>query len=296
MSKTLPHYLQAFAVSAVLFISGCATTVPMPDVYPSGLAAALPHTDGYGLLAKPAPLPDSVRKAAYAQAKQSCAVDCVTPAGKVLGTVDHVPAYSNCQSTCARSEFSFMDLRTKAISLHEKPPTDKQLHYVGLTYQCVEYARRWWMTNLGITFGDVDSAHEILYLTEGENIQTNAKFPLARSLNGTATRPPQRGDLLVYYPNPADPKWRHGHVAVIVGVDLAHGWVNVAEQNYNNLPWVKPNQYARQLRLFNVGGRYHIEDVASDKISNPAGGLISGWVYPLNYLNDNSINYTSEKK
>ena len=268
----------------------------MPEVYPSGLAATLPHTDGYGLLAKPAPLPDSVRKAAYAQAKQSCAVDCVTPAGKVLGAVDHVPAYSNCQSTCARTEFSFMDLRTKAISLHEKPPTDKQLHYVGLTYQCVEYARRWWMTNLGITFGDVDSAHEILYLTAGENSQTNAKFPLARSLNGTATRPPQRGDLLVYYPNPADPKWRHGHVAVIVGVDLAHGWVNVAEQNYNNLPWVKPNQYARQLRLFNVGGRYHIEDVASDKISNPAGGLISGWIYPLNYLNDNSINYTSEKK
>ena len=280
MSKTLPHYLQALAVSAVLFISGCATTAPMPDVYPSGLAAALPHTDGYGLLAKPAPLPESVRKAAYAQAKQSCAVDCVTPAGKVLGTVDHVPAYSNCQSTCARSEFSFMDLRTKAISLHEKPPTDKQLHYVGLSYQCVEYARRWWMTNHGITFGDVDSAHEILYLTEGENIQTNAKFPLARSLNGTATRPPQRGDLLVYYPNPADPKWRHGHVAVIVGVDLAHGWVNVAEQNYNNLPWVKPKQYARQLRLFNVGGRYHIEDVASDKIQNPMGGLISGWVYP----------------
>lgn len=280
MSKTIPHYLQALAVSAVLLINGCATTAPMPDVYPSGLVAALPHTDGYGLLAKPAPLLESARKAAYAQAKQSCDVGCVTPAGKILGAVDNVPAYSNCQSTCARAEFSFMDLRTKAVFLHEKPPADKSVHYVGLTYQCVEYARRWWMTNLGITFGDVDSAHEILYLTEGENIQTNAKFPLARSLNGTATRPPQRGDLLIYYPNPTDPKWRHGHVAVIVGVDLAHGWVNVAEQNYNNLPWVKPNQYARQLRLFSVGGRYHIEDVASDKISNPAGGLISGWIYP----------------
>ena len=248
--------------------------------YPSGLASALPHTDGYGLLAKPAPLAEATRKQAYAQAKQACDVGCVTPAGKLLGTADHVPAYSNCQSTCARSEFSFMDLRNKTISLHRKPPADKQQHYVGLSYQCVEYARRWWMTNLGITFGDVDSAHEILYLTEGEAIYSNAKFPLARSLNGTAKRPPKRGDLLIYYPNPNDPKWRHGHVAVIVGVDLARGWVNVAEQNYNNLPWAKPQQYARQLRLFNVGGRYHIEDIASDKTSNPNGGLISGWIYP----------------
>ncbi|HRJ53553.1 MAG TPA: CHAP domain-containing protein [Candidatus Thiothrix moscowensis] len=273
--------LSAWILSATLLLGGCAS---LPETgssaYPAGLAAVLPNTDGYGLLAKPAPLPEAVSKQAYAQAKQSCDTGCVTPAGKLLGVADQVPGYSNCQSTCARSEFSFMDLRSKAISLHEKPPADKQLHYVGLSYQCVEYARRWWMTNLGITFGDVDSAHDILYLTEGENIHTDGKFPLARSINGTAKRPPKRGDLLIYYPNPADPKWRHGHVAVVVGVDLQHGWVNVAEQNYNNLPWAQPNRYARQLRLFEVGGRYHIADVASDKTRNPAGGLVSGWIYP----------------
>ncbi|MEZ5453330.1 MAG: CHAP domain-containing protein [Thiothrix sp.] len=274
MINKLASLFKALLLSSLLLAGGCASTNP------PGLAAPLPNTDGYGLLAKPAPMPVTLLKQAYGQARQSCDTGCVTPAGKLLGVADHVPGYSNCQSTCVRPEFSFMDLRNKAISLHEKPPADKQLHYVGLTYQCVEYARRWWMTNLGITFGDVDSAHEILYLTEGENIQTNTPFPLARSVNGTANRPPKRGDLLIYYPNPADPKWRHGHVAVVVGVDLQHGWVNVAEQNYNNLPWAKPNQYARQLRLFDVGGRYHLEDVASDKTSNPAGGLISGWIYP----------------
>lgn len=273
--------LSAWVLSVTLLLGGCAS---LPETssstYPAGLAAVLPNTDGYGLLAKPAPLPEALSKQAYAQAKQFCDTGCATPAGKLLGVADQVPGYSNCQSTCARSEFSFMDLRSKVISLHEKPPADKQLHYVGLSYQCVEYARRWWMTNLGITFGDVDSAHDILYLTEGENIHTDGKFPLARSINGTAKRPPKRGDLLIYYPNPADPKWRHGHVAVVVGVDLQHGWVNVAEQNYNNLPWAQPNQYARQLRLFEVGGRYHIADVASDKTRNPAGGLVSGWIYP----------------
>lgn len=280
MINKLPRLLKALAFSAIVLASGCASVGNVGSAAPVGLAENLPNTDGYGLLAKPASVPESVSKAAYAQAKLSCDTGCATPAGKLLGEVDHVPAYSNCQSTCARSEFSFMDLRNKAISLHEKPPADKQLHYVGLTYQCVEYARRWWMSNLGITFGDVDSAYDILYLTDGENIHTDAKFPLARSINGTATRPPKRGDLLIYYPNPADPKWRHGHVAVVVGADLQHGWVNVAEQNYNNLPWAKPNQYARQLRLFEVGGRYHLEDVASDRTSNPVGGLISGWIYP----------------
>lgn len=281
MIMGLSSTIKVLALGCALLVSGCTTTLPdSAGAYPSALAASLPHTDGYGLLAKPVPLPEAVRKQAYAQAKQSCDTGCATPAGKVLGVADQVPGYSNCQSTCARSAFSFMDLRSKAISLHEKPPADKQLHYVGLTYQCVEYARRWWMTNLGITFGDVDSAYEILYLTEGETIHTGGKFPLARSINGTATRPPQRGDLLIYYPNPADPKWRHGHVAVVVGVDRQHGWVNVAEQNYNNLPWAKPNQYARQLRLFEVGGRYQVADVASDRVSNPVGGLVSGWIYP----------------
>lgn len=279
--------LRAFAFSAVLLASGCASVgeISTPKTaasaaYPAALAAALPNTDGYGLSAKPAPLPADAQKQAYQQAQQSCSSHCVTPAGKLLGVADGVQAYSNCQSTCARSEFSFMDLRTKAVSLHEKPPADPQLHYVGLTYQCVEYARRWWMTNQGITFGDVDSAFDILYLTEGENIHTKAKFPLARSINGTAHRPPKRGDLLIYYPNPTDPKWRHGHVAVVVNVDQQRGLVAVAEQNYNNQPWENPSHYARQIRLFEVGGRYRLVDVAANSVKNSTGGLISGWIYP----------------
>lgn len=286
MKQTLPLALRTLAFSVALLASGCTSldNISAPNTassaYPAALAAALPNTDGYGLLAKPAPLPAERQKQAYQQAQQSCSSQCVTPQGKLLGTADGVHGYSNCQSTCARSAFSFMDLRTKAVSLHEKPPADPQLHYIGLTYQCVEYARRWWMSNLGITFGDVDSAHEILYLTEGENIHTNAKFPLARSINGTAKRPPKRGDLLIYYPNPEDPKWRHGHIAVVVDVDKQRGLVSVAEQNYNNLPWSNPGRYARQIRLFDVGGRYYLADIAEKSVNNPAGGLISGWIYP----------------
>jgi hypothetical protein len=175
-----------------------------------------------------------------------------------------------------------MDLTTKKISLASKPPENKQLHYVGLTYQCVEYARRWWMSNLGITFGDIDSAYEILYLTEGENIYNNSKFPLARSINGTAKRAPQRGDLVIYYPDPNNPLWRHGHVAVVVGVDKAKGLVSLAEENYDNRPWQDPQHFARQIRLFEVNGLYRLVDVSANTAKNPIGGQISGWIYPAN--------------
>jgi hypothetical protein len=193
-------FLRIVAFSAALLASGCASL---------GNVAELPRTDGYGLLAKPAPLPAEAQKQAYQQAQQSCSSHCVTPAGKLLGVADGVKAYSNCQSTCARSE-----------------------------------------------------------------------FPLARSINGTAQRPPKRGDLLIYYPNPADPKWRHGHVAVVVNVDQQRGLVAVAEQNYNNQPWENPSHYARQIRLFEVGGRYRLVDVAENSVKNSMGGLISGWIYP----------------
>ena len=36
------------------------------------------------------------------------------------------------------------------------------------------------------------------------------------------------------YPNRTDPEWRHGHVAVVVAVDLDQGHVALAEENYDN--------------------------------------------------------------
>lgn len=102
--------------------------------------------------------------------------------------VDGVKAFSNCKSTCIQSEYSFFHLKNKAVSIHKADPKDNNLHYIGLTYQCVEYARRWWMKTKGITFGDIDSAYEIMYLKNGEDIYSKRNFLLARSVNGSATR------------------------------------------------------------------------------------------------------------
>jgi len=238
------------------------------------------NTDGYGLKPKPSPKSKEESAQNYRQGLLACDADCITPIGQTLGQANGVPAYSNCKSTCILPEYSFMDLQNQSISIHKTNPNDENKHYVGLIYQCVEYARRWWMKNLGITFGDIDSAYEIIYLTNGKNIDSNDSFKLARSINGSAKRPPKKGDLLVYYPNFEIQNWRHGHVAVVVDVDLEHGTVSVAEQNYANLPWQNPSKYSRKIQLFSIAGQYRVIDVNSNKHTNSKGGLIAGWIYP----------------
>jgi hypothetical protein len=175
-----------------------------------------------------------------------------------------------------------MDLATKQVSIHSSNPNKKSLHYIGVIHQCVEYARKWWMLNQGITFGSIDSAFEILYLTEAKNIYTNEQFPLARSINGSATIPPKRGDLIIYAADRNNPKWRHGHVAVVVESDLKSGLVSIAEENYDNKPWQNPIAYSRQLRLFKVGAYYTLLDISPEQVVNASGATISGWIYPLN--------------
>ena len=241
----------------------------------------LPRTDGYGLLPKPPPFKKEKSKKMFAEGKTLCDKKCDTPFGSKLGVADGATGYSNCQSRCIRPEYSFLNLKTNEVTLHKKDPKNKNLHYIGVTYQCVEYSRKWWMKNKGITYASIDSAHEIIYLTEGKNIRTSETFPLGRSINGTAKRPPKRGDLVVYYPDRDNPEWRHGHVAVVVATDLKAGTVSLAEENYDNLAWQVPDAYSRKIRLFEIGGRYTLLDVETTKNNNREGGLISGWMYPV---------------
>lgn len=241
----------------------------------------LPNTDGAGLLPKPPALSKEEGRKMFAEGKLACDKNCVTPFGEVLGAVDGAIGRSNCVSRCIRPEYSFLDLTSKEISVHQQDPEQENLHYIGVTYQCVEYARKWWMKNKGITYGSIDSAHEIIYLTEGKDIRTEKTFPLARSINGSAKRPPRRGDLVVYYPDRDNPDWIHGHVAVVVSTDLKDGSVSLAEENYDNKPWKDPTAFARKIHLFEIGGRYTLIDVPVTQNKHSKGGLISGWIYPL---------------
>lgn len=273
--------LQSGLMVARTTADAAADTTTDPNSSTTAIEVVLPHTDGFGLRSKPPSFSKEDHARLFAEGKEACDGPCVTPFGTVLGIADGAESRSNCVSACVRPEYSFLDRASGVVSVHADNPKQDNLQYIGVTYQCVEYARKWWMKNQGITFGSVDSAHEILYLTEGKNIETQQPLPLARSINGTARRPPKRGDLVVYYPDRIDPEWRHGHVAVVVAVDLEKGSVALAEENYDNQPWQNSQAFARQISLFEVNGQYTLLDVPLTTRRNAEGGRIAGWLYPL---------------
>ncbi len=240
---------------------------------------AVAGVDG-SLPPKPAPLSKTQLKQLYEQGQQQCAHNCATPFGQALGSNRGVVAYSNCRSECIRPEYSFLNLKTGEISLHKQDPKNPEQKYIGVIYQCVEYARRWWMTQLGIRFGSVDSAWEVLYLEKGQFVGRDATFELDRFINGQAHQPPAVGDLLVYAPDRSRNHWLHGHVAVVVESHPQAGWLAVAEENYDNRPWPKGQQYARKLQLLQTGPYWQVLDLPPGQIHGPDAGSISGWVRP----------------
>ncbi|KPA84388.1 D-alanyl-glycyl endopeptidase-like protein [Leptomonas pyrrhocoris] len=199
------------------------------------------------------------------------------PFGAVLGAHDGVYAYSNCY---AHSCVSFVDfeypipLPPGAHTPLDDPQATTRLMRTGMKWQCVEYARRYWMlrgTPAPAVFGAVEGAADmwtdLSFVTLLDNVTT---APLWKYTNGAPVgsggSAPRVGDLLIY-PRDTDGKFPFGHVAVIVGVELpgerpqattnsdeAHaareGRAYIAEQNWHSSPWPEPyHNYSRWLPL-----------------------------------------------
>lgn len=173
---------------------------------------------------------------------QSCLNKCSTPFGNKLGENKGVIGYSNCNPDCESEQWY-------TIKIGEQP------HRSGMKWQCVEYARRWYMLQLGYTFSSIDHAYQIWDLVEAEQLGSAVKKPWNKFSNGLSIEQPQANDLLIYNKE----QGIHGHVSVIVKV--AHGYVYLAEQNYSNTKWESPT-YARKARLIkSPQGHYTIEDL-----------------------------------
>lgn len=119
-------------------------------------------------------------------------------------------------------------------------------HYTGLKWECVEYARRWFIQMRGITFEDVATAEDLWKLKTAKEITTgkNITFMNGTRKNGKgmqATSMPPVGALLIYRKTNKDP---YGHVAVVVKVNRVT--VDVAEQNYSLKKW---KGYSRRVNM-----------------------------------------------
>lgn len=172
----------------------------------------------------------------------ACVGACDAPFGAALGTTPTgLVAYSNCRPHCVLPV-----------------PNRWDGTYTGIRWQCVELARRWLIARRGLTFGDVNLAIDIWTgIDHYRDVETGERHAVLSVPNG-AEAPPAVGNLLIY----AKVLEGTGHVAVITDVTLpqgaAPGNVEVAEQNYANLPW--PDDYARRIPLLRVDGRWWLLD------------------------------------
>lgn len=186
--------------------------------------------------------------------KEYCATTktnkCVTPFGTFLGEFDGVKAYFNCRSECVNN---------LPNQIPAKVGSSENIN-TGISWQCVEYARRWWVLKLGIVFGSVDTANQIYDLTEAIRIKDGKKISLQHFPNSSHYLP-RIGDLLIYKKDLNSSSWIYGHVAVIAGVNVKQGYIDVAEQNYKNQVWEKKNKYARRIAIELKDGVYTIYDI-----------------------------------
>ena len=202
-----------------------------------------------------------------AEPPNQCSTNCITPFGTKLGESFGVPAYSNCQSLC---------IRNKSFTLPKEETGLQENVYTGMSWQCVEYARRWLIKNKHIAFGSINYAYEIWDLPNITNLNDNKKIKFENFENGESKNPPQVGDLIIYNKSKTLP---YGHVAVVVDVNLNAGYADLAEENYENKTWDNPEKYARKLKLMIKNGEYTLTNVRfEDKvINNEEEENIIGW-------------------
>lgn len=181
--------------------------------------------------------------------------DCVTPYGQELGESHGVKGFSNCNSQTTSYEVIMNEE-------HEIPS--------GMSWQCVEYARRYYQLKLGLTFKDVWGAHNIWDLREVEVLKSARALPFISYPNGLSTSYPLEGSLVIY---PISEECPYGHVAVIVKIEVDRGQVYIAEQNWHNNVWPQDKSFSRILLLQkDVHDYYHLVD--------QDGFEILGWKYP----------------
>ncbi|RNF14444.1 putative D-alanyl-glycyl endopeptidase-like protein [Trypanosoma cruzi] len=186
--------------------------------------------------------------------------DCVSPYGAILGAAGDVFAYSNCNR-------NYDSKSRNNVSSQNKES--------GLKWDCMEFARRYWMlrgTPVRATFDSVVGAADIWALNF-VRLLDGSKTPLLKYPNGLPRRDggsaPRAGDLLIY------PRQRNdfpfGHVAVVVGVTKDS--VLVAEQNWDNKMWPGPyHNHSREIRMLYspIHDAYNITE--EDNI------IIDGWM------------------
>ncbi|CAF1084637.1 unnamed protein product [Adineta steineri] len=161
----------------------------------------------------------------------------LAPYNQILGTASiNVPAYSNTDDGVFH------------IGRH-------YMHgiFLGVKWQCVEYARRWLLLRKSCIFKNIRFAADIWEsLTYVERVTDGKHFPLKPHPNGSPTLP-KIDTFLIYAISTEQPV---GHIAVIC--DVGPNYIRIAEQNNKFHYW--NGEYAREIPMIQKDGLYYLED------------------------------------
>ncbi|OQS07147.1 bifunctional glutathionylspermidine amidase/glutathionylspermidine synthetase [Thraustotheca clavata] len=126
--------------------------------------------------------------------------------------------------------------------------------YTGVRWQCVELGRRYLYVNYGVVFGSVDYAFQIFDLPTFKRIATQAPVAITKHPNGSP-EPPAHGSLLIW--SPYGEMAETGHVAVVV--NATDTFVDIVEQNVEDIIWPHGQQYSRRLQVERNATSYFIK-------------------------------------
>jgi hypothetical protein len=174
---------------------------------------------------------------------------CVTKFGKKLGYFKNVPAFSNCNNSFKSDLNNFINYKNENI-------------FSGMQWQCVEYARRYLITKLGVTFSSVNGAEDVFALKTVESIQDGKKYKFKTYKNNfdcqRSNNMPKVNDVIIWARNKNDTPY--GHIAVILKVEGDN--IYIGEQNWSNDAWTRspPHSYSRILTLKTNNNRCSIID------------------------------------
>lgn len=170
-----------------------------------------------------------------------------------------------------------------------------KLHVAGHKWQCVEFARRWWLSQLDVYLPGVPRACDIFTTLTKVKSFGNEKttYVALRMYNqGESTIRPEVHDAIIWMKTEKAPV---GHIAIVS--EVTNNYVRIAEQNVeNNIMW-KGGTFTREFPLQHnlKTGSWHIRDdddpilgwVRVDKHSNQEAPK---WIPPeTNQLEVNGI-------
>jgi hypothetical protein len=119
-----------------------------------------------------------------------------------------------------------------------------KLQYSGDKWQCVEYARRTWITELDVYLPNTPRACDIWDRLFVKRLSDNARVSLLKYTSGVTHHRPAVNDLIIWKKTDEQP---YGHVAVVS--EVTDHRIRIAEQNADNDVLWTHGHFSREFKL-----------------------------------------------